>query len=217
MELQYEKRLIERAKTDPIAFGELYDYYYFEISNYILRRVGNVQIAQDITAETFFKAMTSLPKFQWKDISFSSWVYKIATNEIYTYFRKKNNKLISLDMLFEKHNFEVEDSINIEEDYIEAEEIKKRHQDFVDIQQHLLKLPLKYQEILTLRFFEKKKLVEISAITGKNLNTVKSLLSRGIESLRKSILKKGGEVHSSTVQPFTIENVINVENKTYDK
>ena len=191
MEIMEEKILVEKAKTDSLAFGELYDHYYVKISNYILRRVGSIPISQDITSEVFFKAMKSLPKFEWREISFSSWLYKIATNETYTYFRRKSNKHLSLDVLFEKHNFEIEDTTNIEEEYVEAEEFKKRHRDFIDIQQHLRLLPLKYQEVLILRFFEKKKLTEISQISGKNLNTVKTLLSRGLESLRESYYAQG--------------------------
>jgi RNA polymerase sigma-70 factor (ECF subfamily) len=178
--------LVEKAKSNPLAFGELYDHYYVKISNYVLRRVGSMPISQDITSEVFFKAMKSLPKFEWREVSFSSWLYKIATNETYTYFRRKGNKPLSLDVLFEKYNFEIEDTTSIEDEYVRAEEIKKRQGEFIEIQKHLRMLALKYQEILILRFFERKKLIEISQITGKNLNTVKTLLSRGLESLRES-------------------------------
>ena len=58
------------------------------------------------------------------------------------------------------------------------------HTDFLRIQKQLLGLPLSYQEVMALRYFEEKSISEISLITGKKEGTVKSLLSRGIEKLR---------------------------------
>jgi RNA polymerase sigma-70 factor, ECF subfamily len=95
------------ALTDPLAFGELYDLYYPKIFNYILRRIGEVAIAADITSDVFFKVMKNLVKFEWQDIPFSSWIYKIASNEINTHFRKKRFWFLSLETLFEAPGFEV--------------------------------------------------------------------------------------------------------------
>ena len=55
MKLEEEKELVERAKKYPEAFGELYDIYYSKIFGYILKRVADIEIAQDITSETFLK------------------------------------------------------------------------------------------------------------------------------------------------------------------
>lgn len=192
MDLEEEKHLVEQAKSNPFAFGKLYDAHYTKISNYLLHRLPRVDVAQDITSEVFFKAMTKLHTYTFRNISFSSWLYKIANNEIKMYYRKKERKFFSLELLFENRHFEPLDSTNIEEDYIIAEEALSRNQQFRDIQKHLLNLPLSYQEVLFLRFFEEKKLAEISEITGKNLNTVKSLISRGKEKLRLQVTEQNG-------------------------
>jgi RNA polymerase sigma-70 factor (ECF subfamily) len=184
MDLEEEKHLIEAAKTDPLAFGRLYDAYYSRISNYLLHRLSHAAVAQDITSEVFFKAMTKLHTYTFRNLSFSSWLYKIANNEIKMYYRKKERKFFSLEFLFEQHHFEPPDSVDIEQELIAAEEALSRSQQFKKVQRQLLTLPLIYQEVLVLRFFEEKSLAEISEITGKNLNTVKSLLSRGKEKLR---------------------------------
>jgi len=60
MDLEEEKQLIEEARRDPLAFGKLYDIYYPKISNYLLHRLPRADVAQDITSEVFFKAMTKL-------------------------------------------------------------------------------------------------------------------------------------------------------------
>lgn len=192
MDLEEEKYLIEQARSNPLAFGKLYDAHFTKISNYLLHRLPRADVAQDITSEVFFKAMTKLSTFSWQNISFSSWLYKIANNEIKMYYRKKDRKFFSLEFLFENHHFELPDATDIENDYIAAEEELSRNQQFKEVQEQLLKLPLFYQEILVLRFLEEKSLLEISEITGKNLNTVKSLISRGKEKLRFQMTQQNG-------------------------
>lgn len=228
MDLQEEKQLIERAKTDPLAFGELYDLYYSKIFNYILRRVGEAATATDITSDVFFKVMKNLAKFEWRGIPFSSWIYKIASNEINNYFRRKRFWFLSLDTLFEDHGFEVVDKGDLQEDYIEAQKQLERNEDFKQMQKLLKKLSQKYQEVIILRYFEDKKIREISEITGKNSNTVKSLLTRGLERLRNQFVhetrlrtklrrgEEGGENRSLETQPISAVGVIEVEDRNYD-
>lgn len=182
MNLEKEKELIRKAKKDPKIFGELYDKYYPQIFGYILKRTADLEIAQDITSETFFKALKKLWQFRWQNISFSAWLYRIATNEIASYFRKKRYKSVPLEKIPESvavHNPAAE--------IIEAEQKLKEHQDFLKCQKEISRLPIQYQEVITLRFFEKKQIKEIAEILGKKEGTIKSLLSRGLEKLKKLI------------------------------
>lgn len=197
MDLEVEKHLIEEARTSPEAFGELYDAYYPKISNYLLHRMPGAEIAQDITAEVFFKAMTRLNTFSWQGLSFSAWLYKIANNEIKMYYRKKERKIFSLESLFNDHHFEMPDSTDIEQDYILAEEELSQNLLFCQAKDALLELPLIYQDVMVLYFFEEMSLAEISEVTGKNLNTIKSLLSRGKEKLHAQIIKKAAYSQNS--------------------
>jgi RNA polymerase sigma-70 factor (ECF subfamily) len=191
MDLEQEKQLVEKAKQDPLAFGALYDLYYPKISNYLLHRLPRADIAADITSEVFFKAMTKLHLFSWRDISFCSWLYKIANNEVKMYYRRKERKFFSLEFLFERHRFEPPSGVDIEEELLAVEEEISRHKKFRQVQSALLCLPVLYQEVLVLRFFEEKSMSEIGEITGKNVNTVKSLLLRGKEQLRKKMEREG--------------------------
>lgn len=212
MELQEEKHLVEEAKTYPSAFGELYDLYYPKIFNYILRRVGEAATASDISSDVFFKVMKNLAKFEWRGVPFSSWIYKIASNEINNHFRKKRFWFLSLEALFEDHGFEVADEADLQEEYLQAQKQLERHEDFRQLQKLLKELPQKYQEVIVLRFFEDKKIREISEITGRNTNTIKSLLARGLEKLRNQLLnKKGGENRFLETQPKSAASVLKVE------
>ncbi len=192
MDLEAEKQLIQDAKSNPLAFGELYDAYYPKISNYLLHRLPRAEVAQDIIAEVFFKAMTKLHTFSWRNLSFSAWLYRIANNEIKMYYRKKERRFFSLEFLFDHHDFELPDSTDIEQDYIAAEEELARNQEFQQVRKYLFQLPTIYQEVLVLRFLEGKSLAEISEITGKNLNTVKSLVARGKEQVRLLMAQQNG-------------------------
>ena len=184
MDLNEERELVKKAKKDPEAFGKLYDKYYSQIFGYILKRVANLDIAQDICSETFLKALKNLWKFKWKGISFSSWLYRIANNEVSNYFRKDKKK-ISLEKIPEPIS-----SSNPSTEILEVEEKLREHQDFLKIQEKISKMEIKYQEIIALRFFEKKKIREIADFLGKKEGTRKSLLHRGLEKLRENFETK---------------------------
>ena len=180
-----EKKLVSQAQESPDAFAKLYDEYHPRIFGYILRRTANLEVAQDITSETFLKALGKLWQFRWRNVSFSSWLYRIATNEINQYFRRAEyRKSISLEEL-EEQGFELRSPHDPESELIEAQEELKQHQDFLEVQAKIVQLPAKYQEVVTLRFFEKKQIKEIAEILGKREGTVKSLLHRAVERLRQ--------------------------------
>lgn len=182
MDLEQEEKLVERAKNDAQAFGQLYDWYYSKIFGYVLRRTASIEIAQDVTSDVFFKALKNLEQFRWRGTPFSSWLYRIATHEIANYFRKNKRGQFCLE--------EVPNSISLsnpsaETELLEAEAELKRHEEFLALHENISKLSVKYEEVITLRFFENKQIKEIGEILGKREGTVKSLLHRGLEKLRK--------------------------------
>ena len=182
MDLIEEKELVEKARRNPEAFGKIYDQYYSPIFGYVLKRVANIEIAQDITSEVFFKALKNLGRFRWQNISISFWLYRIATNQITDYFRKDKHRMFSME--------EISDQItnsnpSVEAEVLEAEEELKRHEDFLILHESICKLPVKYQEAIALRYFESKPIKEIAEILGRREGTIKSWLHRGLEKLRE--------------------------------
>jgi len=137
--------------------------------------------------------MTNIHKFKWKGISISNWFYKIALNEIRMYQRKNKYQPASLEALFED-GFEVADEYEFTQELIDAQDALNRQAQYIQARAVLLKLPLKYQEVITLRFAEEKKISDIAQILDKKEGTVKSLLSRALTKLRK-------ELEQSAVQP----------------
>jgi RNA polymerase sigma-70 factor, ECF subfamily len=187
MNLKNEKELIKKAQKDPQVFAELYNEYYPEIFNYILKRAANLEVTQDITSETFFKALKNLWQFRWRNISIAAWLYRCANHEIATFYRK-NRSIVSMENLRDGgKNIEPAALYDPETDFLEAQEKLNQHKDFLQIHEKISKLDVKYQEVIVLRFFEKKKIIEICKILNKKEGTIKSLLHRGLEQLRDLI------------------------------
>jgi len=186
MDPQYEQQLVDRAKEDSLAFAELYDHYYKPIFNYILRSCVNLHIAEDLTADTFFSALDKLNTFKWRDgARFSSWLYRIATNKVYEYFRKGKNYRF-------KPSSEIEQFYNMgatDNEIREAENEINKSQTFKAIYPLISKMDIKYQTIINLYYFEGMDYITISQITGIKIGTLKSHLSRALAKLQKSVEK----------------------------
>src|SRR5256885_17148405 len=82
-----EQALVERAKRDPNAFGELYDRYLLQIYRFVYSRVRDQTIAEDVTSEVFMKALKSIGRYQDTGKPFSAWLYQIAVNSVADRYR----------------------------------------------------------------------------------------------------------------------------------
>jgi len=184
MDLEQDKELVERARKDINAFGDIFTKYYDRIFAYVLKRTAAVETTRDITSDVFFKALHSFDKFQWKNVPLSAWLYRIANNEIATHCRKNGQKRFSLDSVV---NAVIYSGPSAEAELLAAEAELQKQRDFLELHQKIAGLPVKYQEAIVLRFFENKTILEIAGILGKKEGTVKSLLHRGLEKLRRAL------------------------------
>ncbi len=184
MDLDDEHSIVNRAKKDPEAFGILFEKYYHPIFGYVLRRTEDWNVSNDITSEVFLKAFKSLWRYRWQGISFASWLYRIATNELRMYFRKGRRHIMSLDQLMQDTGFEPVDPQTLQEEKAEAERKLRQYDEFLAIRSRMIELPTKYQDVLSLRYFERKSVKEIGEILNMKEGTVKSLLSRGVAKLK---------------------------------
>jgi RNA polymerase sigma-70 factor (ECF subfamily) len=177
-----EPELLNSIRKNPEYFSELFKLYYRQIFGYIFRRTGNFDDTADIAADTFLKAFRHIHNFKYTGISVKVWLYRIATNEVNLYFRlkQKHNSIFELISIEDKNIFRE----YIAEDRREIESELERHDQFLSVLKELKTLPLKYQEVIALRYFEGKNNKEIAEILNINEGTLKSILSRGIEKLR---------------------------------
>lgn len=186
-------KLIDRAiiDNDEQAFAELMKRYKKPVYHMILKMVRNVDDAEDLTMEAFAKAFRNLRKFK-KDYTFSTWLFRIATNNAIDFIRKKKLETMSLDTSFkddsgESVKIDVEDNeLNPMEETIKSQKIELIRI-FVD------KLPPKYQRLVKLRYFDELSYDEIARELEVPLGTVKAQLHRARELMYD--LVKGKEQH----------------------
>jgi len=177
-----DAQLLERIRADPSAFSELFTLYYRPIFGYILRRTGEFDDAADIAAETFARAFTHIGSYSDKGIAIKIWLYRIATNELNMYFRNRRRERSLVDRIDQGNRAQFEASL--EDDRNELEEELRKHEQFLEVLRQLKTLPLKYQEVIALRYFEGKENREIAEILNMKEGTLKSLLSRGVKKLQ---------------------------------
>ncbi len=173
--------------ADALRFSQLFDDYYPRIFNYVIRRIANWNDAKDITSDVFLKAYRAFPKYRDRGRPIGAWLYRIATREVGMYFRRGRRTVASLDQLLTEAGYELPDPATIEAERRESDRILGLNAEFVALSSAIAKLPMKYQDVITLRYFERKSVREVAGILNKREGTVKSLLSRGIARLRQSL------------------------------
>jgi len=175
-ELRRENEIIERSKRDPKAFAELYNTYFDRIYYFILRQTGDEDTAGDLCSQTFVNALHNLSRYQFRGYPFSAWLYKIATNEINKYYRKKKGKKV----------FSIEEA-RIRE-LVERTDPPSGSWDEEIIQQlltYLKDLPTDMLQVLELRFFEDKDFREIAFILDITESGAKMRTYRALDKLRR--------------------------------
>lgn len=169
-ELAAERRLVEASQRDPKRFGQLYERYFNRVYAFALTRTGERTAAEDVTAEAFRRALENLSRFQWKDVPFSAWLFRIAANAA-TDLHRREARETSLE------SFPEEGSESWEARFIEIEE---RLQLF-----ELIKRLPKYQRrVVVMRFAERKSSQEVAHTIGRTEGAVKALQFRAVQNLR---------------------------------
>jgi RNA polymerase sigma-70 factor (ECF subfamily) len=84
-----EARLVDSARTDRAAFGELYDRYFDAIYHYITRRVGDAAMAEDLAAAVWERALIAIERYEVRGVPFASWLYRIAGNVVANHYRQR--------------------------------------------------------------------------------------------------------------------------------
>lgn len=175
--------LIDRAvqDKDQQAYATLMKRYKKTVYFMILKMIRDADDAEDLTMEAFAKAFKNLERFK-KDFTFSTWLFRIATNNTIDFIRKKKLKTMSLNNTLSDDSgnsvtIDIEDDDNNPQDqYIRSQRIDMVRI-FVD------KLPAKYRKLVQLRYFDELSYEEIAQELQKPLGTVKAQLHRSRELL----------------------------------
>jgi len=185
--------LIDKATIDhdEQAYTELMKRYRRPVYHMILKMVRNVDDAEDLTIEAFAKAFRNLSRFK-KDYTFSTWLFRIATNNTIDFIRKKKLDTMSLDTSFKDDGGDTI-SIDVEGTDLNPMEEAINTQKIGLVRMFVSQLPPKYQRLVKLRYFDELSYEEIAAELDAPLGTVKAQLHRARELMYD--LVKGKEDH----------------------
>ena len=161
------------------AYADLMERYKKPVYHMILKMVRNVDDAEDLTIEAFAKAFKNLARFK-KDYTFSTWLFRIATNNAIDFIRKKKLDTYSLNTSFSDDNGDAV-TIDVEDNNLNPAEETIKSQKIELIRMFVTKLPSKYQRLVRLRYFDELSYEEIAQELGAPLGTVKAQLHRARE------------------------------------
>jgi RNA polymerase sigma-70 factor (ECF subfamily) len=173
-EIQQEYEILERSKRNPRAFGELYERYFDRIFNFIYRQIDDEDVTADLCSQAFLSALRNVNRYEFRGVPFSAWLYRIASNEVNKYYRKKKR-----DNVFSLEEVRVRELIEQAHEAWDEEIVQK-------LLVYLKSLPTDMLQVLELRFFEDKDFKEIAFILDITESGAKMRTYRALDRLRKN-------------------------------
>jgi RNA polymerase sigma-70 factor (ECF subfamily) len=177
----YELVLRATKNKDQQAFSDLMDKYKDPIYYMLLKMVNNNDDAEDLTLEAFGKAFNRLNQYT-PNFAFSTWLFKIATNNCIDFLRKKKKNVMSIDNRVSNNDGE-EYMFEIKSDGMTPEQIAMNEQKIQLMRQYVKKLKPRYEILVEMRYFKEMSYEEISIELNLPLGTVKAQLFRAREFL----------------------------------
>jgi len=167
--------LVAEAKTNPEAFGGLYEHYVQPVYRYLYSRVGSSHEAEDLTSQTFFSAYEGMPRYRERG-HFSAWLFRIAQSKLMDYFRKNKTWVYEVEESTEGSS-DAADTLN---DLIEDEELRQ-------IRFLIRRLRDNEKELIRLRYVADLTFVEMAEVLGKREDAVRKSHDRLLARLRSQM------------------------------
>jgi len=171
-ELEAERLMIEAAQRDRAAFAPLYERYVDQIYAYAHTLTRNRELAEDVTASTFAKAIEDLPRFEWRGVPYSAWLYRVAANLV----ARQARRPAWLDL--DEHQ---------PVDGESPEQIVEQRDREATVRAAVATLPDDQRQAVLLRFGGELRNREIGEIMGRSEGAVKLLTFRAMTSLRQEL------------------------------
>ena len=173
--------LVELARNgDSEAFGQLYDHYHPSVYRFLYYRVVSVALAEDLTSETFFRALRSMGSFRWQGKDFGAWLMTIARNLTTDHFKAGRTRL--------EQTTEDLSTLDSTTDGPEGAVLAQLTNEA--LLEALSQLPTEQRECLVMRFLQGLSIAETADVLGRSAGAVKQLQLRGVRNLAK-ILPEG--------------------------
>jgi len=167
-----DEELVERARVDGAAFGELYERHVSRIYSYLYYRTGSACDAEELTEKVFFQAFTHFPKYVNRGLPFSAWLFTIAHNLMANWHRdRKRNRTVPLDS-----------APPLSQPGPDLE----REEELAWVRRAVAALPAERQHLIYLKYVEGLSNADIGRAMRRSEGAIKALLHRTIKSLRDS-------------------------------
>lgn len=163
-----ERLLVEAAQTDPVKFGDLYEIHFERIYAFVVRRVRDRNIAEDLTADVFHKALANLRKYDWRGAPFAAWLIRIAANALADHFKREDREVVGSAIPLET---------DVQPDLAAID-------DEARLSRCVSLLPKDQRHVIFERFVEQKSIREIAEQLGRTEGAVKQLQLRALKNLR---------------------------------
>ncbi|MDN4159758.1 sigma-70 family RNA polymerase sigma factor [Nocardioides abyssi] len=168
--------LVELARGgDADAFGLLYDHYQGSVYRFLFYRTRSAPLAEDLTSETFFRALRSMQNFRWQGKDFGAWLMTIARNLATDHFKAGRTRLEMTTEDMGQHDDATEGP--------EAAVLAGLTNEI--LLQALTELPVEQRDCLVMRFLQGMSIAETAAVLGRSDGAVKQLQLRGVRNLAK--------------------------------
>lgn len=173
-----DRAVIDRARAgDREALGAIYDTYLLQVYRYVYSRVGNASDAEDITEEVFVRVVENIARFQWHDVPFTAWLFRIAHNQVVSHHRRRAARPAAVST--DEHELDMEDTSPGPEAAIEHIMTVREVADACE------RLPDAQRRVISLRFAAGLSVKETAEALGKTENNVKVLQHKAIARLQK--------------------------------
>lgn len=179
---ELERATVDRARTgDQQALADIYDWYMPRVYRYAVARLGNTHEAEDLTEEVFLKLLGAIGDFRWKDVPFSSWIFRIAHNCVATHFRRAAQRGGAMSEI-------PEDTIDMRHDLAAAVEERITME---EVRRAAELLPDAQREVIALRFAVGLSIADTAKALGKREGNVKALQHKAVARLQKMLILDG--------------------------
>jgi RNA polymerase sigma-70 factor (ECF subfamily) len=173
-----QQALLDRAaQADPAALADLYDQYANRIYSYVYHRVGNADLAEDLTGQVFMRMLEAIRTGRGWQTSFSGWLYRIAHNLVIDHYRRGHRATF----------VDIEDTTTLKAttgDPLRAVEARLNNE---RVRAALSQLTEEQAQVIVLRFLEEQSIAEVAAAMDKTEGAIKALQYRAILALRRVI------------------------------
>ena len=173
--LDGEANLITMAiKGEASAFGSLYDHYHPQIYRFVFIKVSRREDAEDLTHEVFKRAWQNIHAYQNLGFPFSSWLYRIARNQVIDHYRTRKQE-VGLDDMDPEQMASAENREQLVDQHLEIGRVKTA----------IHKLKPEHQDVIIMRFIEDLPIRDVAAALDKSEGAVKLIQHRAMNELKK--------------------------------